>query len=110
MFGVLYSFGEAIDALRKVEPRLRCFSAHTFAADVKAFDPDANIFESDDECDFAREVLLQIGRELTPQLPLGFGDQAALMAFHNTIPNNTLPVFWSNGRVNERSWPLFSRV
>lgn len=111
MLALLYSFSEAVDSLRKVEPRIQCFSANTFGPDVRAFDPDCGIFESAEEIDFAREITLQIGRELTPQAPLGFGDQAALIAFHNTIPNNTLPIFWSNGRVNERSWtPLFSRV
>jgi hypothetical protein len=55
--------------------------------------------------------MIQIGRELTPQSPLGYGDQAGLVVFHNTVPNNTLPIFWSNGRVNELSWkPLFSRA
>jgi hypothetical protein len=28
---------------------------------------------------------------------MGFGDIGGLVAFHNTVPNNTLPVFWSNG-------------
>jgi hypothetical protein len=111
MFGLLYSFGEALDVLRNLEPRIRYFSANTFGPEVKAFDQEAGIFESAEEIDFAREIMLQIGRELTPQSPLGFGDQAALITFHNTIPNNTLPIFWSNGRVNERNWaPLFSRV
>jgi hypothetical protein len=111
MFGLLYSFGEALDALRKLEPRIRYFSAQAFGPEVRAFDPEAGIFESAEEIDFAREVMLQVGRELTPQSPLGYGDQGALVVFHNTVPNNTLPIFWSNGRVNERSWaPLFSRV
>jgi len=33
-----------------------------------------------------------------------------LVAFHNTYPNNTLPIFWSNGMVGERDWkPIFPR-
>ena len=48
--------------------------------------------------------LLQVGRQLNPQNPLGYGDMGALVAFYNTIPNNTLPVFWSSGTVNDRPW------
>jgi hypothetical protein len=44
-------------------------------------------------------------------MPLAWGDMAALVAFHNTIPNNTLPVFWCEGKVNDRPWlPLFPRA
>ena len=33
------------------------------------------------------------------------------MAFHNTVPNNTLPIFWSSGSVNNRQWtPLLPRA
>jgi hypothetical protein len=110
-FAVLHGFGESIDQLRKVESKLQLFFPNLYGAEVRAFDPDANIFQSSQERDFAKEVMLQIGRELTPQMPLGFGDQAGLVAFHNSVPNNTLPIFWSNGRVNERNWvPLFPRA
>ena len=108
---LLYALGSAIDAIHECEPRLRVLPLNVLGADVKAFDPDAGIFSDSQEIDFAREVMMQIGRELTPQTPLGYGDQALLISFHNTVPNNTLPIFWSNGRVNERNWkPLFSRV
>jgi hypothetical protein len=111
MLGLLYSTGKALDAIGEVDRRIAILPANTLGAEVVAFDPDADIFESADELEFARNVMLQIGRELTPQNPLGFGDQGLLFTFHNTVPNNTLPVFWSNGRVNERPWrPLFSRA
>jgi len=111
MLAVLYAFGGALDELHKLDSRIRIFCANTLGPEVLAFDPDANIFESSDEIRFAHEVMMQIGRELTPQNPLGYGDQAGLVVFHNTVPNNTLPIFWSNGRVNELSWkPLFSRA
>lgn len=109
--GILFAFGEAIDAIAELEPRLQIFCSKVFGSEVRAFEEDAAIFESRDELGFAREVMIQIGRELTPQTPLGYGDQATLVVFHNTVPNNTLPVFWSNGRVNEKPWvPLFSRA
>jgi hypothetical protein len=110
MVGLLYATGRALDAIAEVDQRISVLPANTLGAEVVAFDPEAGIFEDAAELDFAHDVMLQIGRELTPQNPLGFGDQGLLFTFHNTVPNNTLPVFWSNGRVNERPWkPLFSR-
>ncbi|MGA2985473.1 MAG: ATP-binding protein [Terriglobia bacterium] len=111
MFAILYAFGEALEEVRKVDARIKVFASNTLGHELRAFDPEANIFGSSQEIDFARTVMLQIGRELTPQFPLGYGEQASLIVFHNTVPNNTLPIFWSNGRVNERGWrPLFSRA
>ena len=54
--------------------------------------------------------MLQIGMQLVSQSPLGYGNMEALVSFHNTIPNNTLPVFWSMGSANGHLWtPLFPR-
>ena len=82
-----------------------------FSDEVRALDPDSGIFVDEGTRKFATDMLLQLGRELLPQMPMGFGDMAALVAFHNTVPNNTLPIFWSNGSVNGRPWrPLLPRA
>ena len=108
---VLYSFPAAFERLRKEYPKVKFLSVNVFSEEVMALDPNAGIFESGGEINFAREMLLQIGRELDPQYPLGFGDTGALVCFHNTIPNNTLPIFWRNGIVNDKPWrPLFPRA
>ena len=66
--------------------------------------------DKEGERKFAEDVMLQIGQQLVPQNPLGFGNMGTLVSFHNTIPNNTLPVFWSTGKANGREWnPLFPR-
>jgi hypothetical protein len=111
MVALLYATGKGLDVIAEVDPRISILPANTLGPEIFAFDPEAGIFENTSEIDFARDVMLQIGRELTPQNPLGFGDQGLLLTFHNTVPNNTLPIFWSNGRVNERQWkPLFARA
>jgi hypothetical protein len=106
-----FAFPEALDRLKGQYSKVEFYAAHMFGDEVRSLDPQAGLCETDEERVYARDILLQIGRELTPQNPLGWGDMGALVAFHNSIPNNTLPIFWSDGRVNERSWqPLFPRA
>jgi hypothetical protein len=108
---LLQAFPEALDRIQNAEPRLKVVAINACGPELRAFDPEAEIFSNPGEIDFAKEVMLQIGRELTQGMPLGFGDQGALIAFHDTVPNNTLPVFWSNGRANGKQWkPLFPRL
>lgn len=108
---LLFAFPEALERLRSAFPKVRFVAARVFDEKVRAFDPNAGIFKDDDEIKFARDVMQQIGRELTPYKSLGHGDLAAVVCFHNTIPNNTLPIFWANGRVAGKQWnPLFPRA
>jgi hypothetical protein len=110
-FLLLQAFAEATERLKAAEPRLNVIALNVLGPEVRAFEPEAEIFATVQEAEFAKEVMLQIGRELTNTMPLGYGDQAALIAFHETVPNNTLPIFWSNGTVNDKQWkPLFPRA
>lgn len=105
------SFPEAIRWVKRKYPKVQVLTMTTFDDEVRAFSPDAGIFEHEGERAYAQDVMLQIGRQLAPQNPLGFGNMAALVSFHNTIPNNTLPVFWASGKANGREWkPLLQRV
>ncbi len=107
----LYSFPEALELLKKQFGQIQFVSANVFGDEVRALEEDAGIFRDTSEIHFTRDFLIQIGRELYPQHPIGFDDMAALVCFHNTIPNNSLPIFWSNGTVNEKQWkPLFPRA
>ncbi|MBR0739650.1 hypothetical protein JQ581_22205 [Bradyrhizobium liaoningense] len=107
---VMFAFPEAIESVRAAYPSLHVVAANTLGDDVRALSSDASIFENESDIRFARDMLLQFGRELYPDAPLGFGDIGALVAFHNAVPNNTLPIFWSNGRL-DRPWkPLFPRA
>jgi hypothetical protein len=108
---VLCAFPEAKNRIREHFPTLPFLTSQMFGEDVRALDREGGIFENPHEVQFARDMLMQIGQELTPQNPLGHKSLAALICFHNTVPNNTLPIFWSNGKVNEKPWkPLFPRA
>ena len=101
---------EAIDRIAQDFPDVVVLPMTTFDDDVRAFAAGNDIFENEDERVFAEQVMLQIGRQLAPQIPLGFGNTGALISFHNTVPNNTLPIFWCQGVVNGREWrPLMPR-
>ena len=108
---VMYAFPEAIEHARQACPGLHIVAAQVLGDDLRACSEDSGIFDNDGERRFTRDVLVQLGRELYPDAPLGFGDLGALVAFHNAIPNNTLPIFWSAGRVSGRPWkPLLPRA
>ena len=108
---LLFAFPKALDLLRKTHPKVQFLAINVLDEELLAFESNSNIFDNDHDRNFAREVMLQIGRELSPQIPLGFGDIGSLICFHNTIPNNSLPVFWSGGISNNRQWkPLFPRA
>ena len=104
------AFPEAIRRVKRRFPRVQVLAMTTFDDEVRAFAPEGGIFADEGERTYAQDVMLQIGRQLVPQSPLGFGDMAALVSFHNTVPNNTLPVFWCSGNANGREWkPLLPR-
>ena len=104
------AFPEGIGRVKRKFPHVKVLSMTTFDDEVRALSADAGIFENEGERAYAQDVMLQIGRQLVPQNPLGFGNMAVLVSFHNTVPNNTLPVFWSAGKVNGREWkPLLPR-
>lgn len=108
---VISAFPEAVEKIHAEYPSIDVLVIRPFGDEVRALDPEARIFADDGELKFAKDVVLQIGRQLTAQNPLGYGDMGALVAFHNGIPNNSLPIFWSSGTVNHRPWtPLLSRA
>lgn len=108
---VMFAFPEAMEVARKAFPGIEVVAATLLGDDLRACDEAADIFSDDSERRFAKEIIQQLGRDLSPRAPLGHGDMGALVVFHNTTPNNTLPIFWCSGVVGERPWrALFPRA
>lgn len=70
-----------------------------FGIEGRAFAPEANVFDTEEERLAAEALCKNIGEVLEPKQPLGFGDSQALVCFHYRCPNNTLPVFYKSGAV-----------
>ena len=106
---VLAAFPEAEQAVRKEYPEIRVVAGRELSSELKAFHPGAEIFESAEEVAYAKRVINAIGQEIAPSMPLGYEGMEGLVALGSRCPNNSLPVFWSDG-TNRRPWiPLFAR-
>lgn len=75
--------------------------------------PDGNgLWANQSEKEQAKALCRDIGANIYPHNPLGFGDQGLLVSFPVNCPNNTLPILHSPSRPEAtRSWrPLFPRA
>ena len=72
----------------------------------KVFSDTSRVFPEASERRYARQVAEEKGVALVRRHPLGYEDSQAAIVFYESCPNNTLPIFWSNGA----GWfPLFHR-
>ncbi len=74
----------------------------------RAFSELGTIYKEGDDRLRALTLAERYGRLLDRRQPLGYEDSQALVVFPDSVPNNTLPIFWKTGNVGERLWtPLF---
>ena len=81
-------------------------------ASFKALDPASRYFREPYPGvtrEFASEMCRRYGSAIEPQSPVGFGGCQLLVGFSHNIPDNTLPVFWSEGNSSTRWTPIFRR-
>jgi hypothetical protein len=77
----------------------------------RAFSAEAGIFKDERERGIAKALFHKIGSFLEKKQPLGHEDSEALVVFPTNVPNNSLPVFYKQGRFEGKLWtPLFPRV
>jgi hypothetical protein len=91
--------------------RVTVLVAHPFEEKDRTFSVDAGIFQDDRERGIAKALFQKVGGSLERNHPLGHEDSQALVVFPSNVPNNTLPVFYKQGRYEGKLWtPLFPRV
>ena len=98
-------------AVSGIQLECNVVAGSTLRREHRAFDPGADIFESEGDRVEAERLCAAIGGRLEPRQPLGFGGCQALVSFAHRCPNNTLPVFYKSGvEYNGQEWyPLFPR-
>ncbi|MFJ7437001.1 hypothetical protein ACIQW5_05015 [Methylorubrum thiocyanatum] len=62
-----------------------------------AFGEGLGIWESEDQKDHAKSVVLELGSKISKHDPFGYGGLGLLVTFYDTCPNNTLPIIHSSG-------------
>jgi hypothetical protein len=78
----------------------------------RVFSETSSIFPERKKRDFAKGVCGFYGGHLTSKPhALGYRNSQALLGFHHNIPDNTLPIIWSEAELqNNKKWhPLFKR-
>lgn len=90
---------------------VRRVAGHIVSDRLMAFAETAKIFDSEDDRVRTQDLVTVIGKSLLPNNPLGWGDQGLLVLLESNCPNNTLPVFWKEGRYGGHPWkPLYQRA
>lgn len=78
----------------------------------RAFSPESRLYVGDNLTqlkDPSEATCRKYGDRLWPEHPLGYEDGQLYIGFAHNTPDNSLPVFWSDG-VNPQPWsPIFKR-
>jgi hypothetical protein len=100
-----------LDQLRLIEAVHIDFRVgELIGASASAFGDESTLWDSSDERDRAKALVMELGRRIYKNQPLGFGGLGLLMVFPTTVPNNSLPILHSSSKGNAKRWiPLFTR-
>ena len=98
-----------LENIRSFDPDIKMIYSELINKEYKVFSEGTHILPeySDDERKIAKEVCRKIGDFLETELyDLGYKKSELLIGLHHNIPNNTLPIIWSN---NKDWFPIFPR-
>jgi len=91
-------------------PDLDFHACETLDENYYAFPDGKQVWESAEQEDKAKSLCVDLGCKISSNEPLGFGNLGLLVAFPNTIPNNSLPILHSHGNGSSDWKPLFLRI
>jgi len=100
------------EAIYKILESEILFKPEIYICDIlndsnRCFTDESVIFEDEVERRKAKEIAYKYGIKLQKKQPLGFDGGQLLIVFHDTCPNNSLPILWF---FSESLWnPLFRR-
>ena len=107
----LVGFAESRDSIERFVKQSKLDADVYFCDELgledRVFSETSTVFDDPTEREQARQIAESKGVKLEPKQPLGYRDTQALVVFHQSCPNNTLPIIWSN---NSGWRPLFSRI
>lgn len=109
-YGVVSGFQEAkhkiVTKMKRLKLNIIVHLCDLLDDSDKVFGDNSKIFSAPAERYRARAIAYFHGTNLVKNNPLGYGDCQSLIVFPKTIPNNSLPILWSDNK----DWqPLFPR-
>jgi len=112
IYATIVGFDDGIAFIEsKIDSEVVLLTFKHLTANDKAFSEENNLFQTADERMQAYEIAYKIGKVLEKRHPLGWEDSQALVVFPDSVPNNTLPIFYKDGiEYNGKPWrALFPR-
>jgi len=109
---VLFATSKGLQSVRKGAAFDRVGAVCELDASFKCLSPRSRYFR-DSNPPITREFAAQLcdfyGSGLYRQNPRGFGNGQLLVGFEHNVPNNSLPIIWSQGTASRRWSPAFRR-
>lgn len=88
-----------VNAIFVLDESFKCFS------DISRYFDDETPFQKDD----VKQMCERYGNVIESSKPLGYNIDQLLIGFHHNVPDNTLPIIWSEGNT-QKSWiPILKR-
>ena len=92
---------DVVQCVFELDDSFRCFSCSS------RYFPAPSQMDIDPQ--FAKEMCCRFGNALHPDAPLGYDNCQLLLGFQHNTPDNTLPIFWSDGSDGKPWTPIFKR-
>ena len=98
------------DLMTKLQKRVKILVAEMLSEKDTCFHPESRVIDSVVQQVKLRDFCIEAAKQHMPSLKsdfwLGYKDTAAVFVFHDSVPNNSLPILWHS----DGSWhPLFPR-